>query len=202
MARRKLKGKLINKSDIHEELKIISDSENAYISPNGNIYFDYGDNMMYPATTFVNKHNGYLYINYKSNNGKMVQRRVHRLVAEAYLPNPHNLPIVCHKDNNKSNPILSNLKWGTPSSNTKEAFDDGLARNDSSWSDSQSIPVCCFDKIGNFICQYGSISEAYRATGITKSGIVYQCEHKPIKRLKCNFIFRYKSDFINDIFVL
>lgn len=202
MAQRKLENKLIKKSDISEELRKIEDSENAYVSPFGNVYFDYGSDMMYPARTFINKHNGYVYVNYKSSTGNMIQRRVHRLVATAHLPNPNNLPVVCHKDNNKSNPSLSNLKWGTNSSNTKEAFDDGLAANAKSWEDSQSKPVCCFAKDGEFICCYGSVSEASRETGITKTGIIHQCENKPTKRLRKNFIFRYKNDFNDNVFVL
>ena len=44
-------------------------------------------------------------------NGK--QYSIHRLVAEAYIPNPENKPCVCHKDNNKLNNSVDNLYWGT-----------------------------------------------------------------------------------------
>lgn len=43
--------------------------------------------------------------------------RVHRLVAEAYLPNPLNLPCVCHKDDNPQNNHKDNLFWGTQQDN-------------------------------------------------------------------------------------
>lgn len=69
--------------------------------------------------------NGYIVIDlYK--NGVVQWFRVHRLVAQAFIPNPNNLPIVMHLDNNKSNNHFSNLKWGTISENTKQAFDDKL----------------------------------------------------------------------------
>ena len=49
-------------------------------------------------------------------------------MAEAWIPNPFdNKPIVMHKDNNKQNNSINNLKWGTISENTKQAYDDGLA---------------------------------------------------------------------------
>ena len=59
-------------------------------------------------------------------NNKMKHKLVHRLVAMAFILNPNNLPIVMHKDNNKLNNHISNLKWGTIAENTKQAYDDGL----------------------------------------------------------------------------
>jgi len=44
-------------------------------------------------------------------NGICKQYAVHRLVAIAFIPNPNNLPQVNHKDENKLNPIASNLEW-------------------------------------------------------------------------------------------
>lgn len=51
---------------------------------------------------------------------------LHRLLAEAFIPNPNNYPIVLHKDNNKLNVSLDNLSWGTYSENQKQAIRDGL----------------------------------------------------------------------------
>ncbi len=51
---------------------------------------------------------------------------IHQLVAKTFIPNPDNLPVVMHKDNNKLNPHVDNLKWGTVSDNVKEAYIDGL----------------------------------------------------------------------------
>lgn len=54
--------------------------------------------------------------------------RIARLVAESFLPNGNNLPIVNHKDGNKQNDHYSNLEWCTSKENTRHAWDTGLCR--------------------------------------------------------------------------
>ena len=59
---------------------------------------------------------GYYSVNLSKNN-KVNCIRVHRLVAEAFLPNPNNYPIVNHKDERPSNNCVDNLEWCTPKYN-------------------------------------------------------------------------------------
>lgn len=59
-------------------------------------------------------------------NGKTKLFRVHRLVAEAFIPNPLNLPEVNHIDANKTNNAISNLEWVDRQRNIQHAADMGL----------------------------------------------------------------------------
>lgn len=62
---------------------------------------------------------GYLTVAFRVN-GKVVSKLVHRLVAEAFVPNPDNLPYVNHKDGDKTNNSTSNIDWYAPSSNNHD----------------------------------------------------------------------------------
>lgn len=190
MARRKLENRLINREDITEEIRLIEGSDTDYISPAGNVYKDYNDGKFLKKSNFPNKHNGYLYTGVTYKDGQR-QRRVNVLVGEAYLDNPDNLPVVMHKDNDKTNPHVSNLKWGTISENTRDAFRDGLARNAKGYEDSQSMPVIAYDRNFNEIGRYGSVSECSQALGVTKTGILYSCKNEVSSKSKSGYYFRF-----------
>jgi hypothetical protein len=60
---------------------------------------------------------------------KRVSRRVHRLVALTFIPNPQNKREVNHKDGDKLNPRSTNLEWATSKENTSHAFKTNLRCN-------------------------------------------------------------------------
>lgn len=206
MARRKLENKLINKKDIHEEIKLIPDSNKYYVSVNGNIYVDYGNDKFYKLKLKPGKY-GYIICGIQYIYGRM-SKRVHRLVAEAFIKNddPINKKLVMHIDNDKTNNKVQNLKWGTTSENTKQAFDDGLEINAKGFEDSQSMPVVLFDYITfKKLKVYGSISQAALDMKIGKGVICGQAWHQiknPRKQRKYKFYFRFLDEYEKYGFVL
>jgi hypothetical protein len=62
-------------------------------------------------TTNINS--GYIIVNLHLKDGSLQHRLVHRLVAEAFIPNPQQLEQVNHKDENKKNNCVENLEWCT-----------------------------------------------------------------------------------------
>lgn len=70
---------------------------------------------------------GYLRVGLSnSRQGKKAVKKVHRLVAEAFLPNPNNLEEVNHIDGNKANNTVSNLEWVSRQQNMQHSWDSGL----------------------------------------------------------------------------
>lgn len=72
---------------------------------------------------------GYLRVNLYDINGKVTKCYVHRLVAKAYLPNPHNLPDVNHKSANKKDNSVENLEWCDAKYNIAESRRLGLQKD-------------------------------------------------------------------------
>jgi len=179
------------------ETRAITDRQNGSKSKHKH----YGEYFKY--NTFVNNHNGYVYVNIKYIDSKSSsgfvskQRRLHIIVAETFIPNPDNLPIVGHRNNIKTDNRVENLYWTTYSENTQKAIDDGLLVNDKGYDDSQSHPVYMYDTYTNeLLGAYGSAEEAHRETGINTNTIMRQCRYK--KPVRKPFYFRFQNDNSGD----
>ena len=77
------------------------------------------------------KNNGYMHL-VLSANGIKKNAHAHRLVAQAFIPNPLNKMDVNHIDGDKTNNKVDNLEWATRSENQKHAYDIGLQPKDDS----------------------------------------------------------------------
>lgn len=65
---------------------------------------------------------GYMKVGLLDDSGRVQKKRVHRLVAVAFIPNPYNLPQVNHKDGNVANNSITNLEWVTNEQNARHAM--------------------------------------------------------------------------------
>ena len=69
--------------------------------------------------------NGYLYASFYDKPRKQ-QKALHRVVAEAFIPNPEHKPEVNHKNGDKTDNRVENLEWVSAKENTAHAIDNGL----------------------------------------------------------------------------
>lgn len=157
-------------------MMLISGSNTDYIGKSGIVYGDYGNDLFYPKYPRENNRNHYMYTSVLFSDGKIRSRRVHVLIAKAFLfnPNPKIFNIVGHKDNNKQNNSLENLYWTTNQENAQKAVDDGLNKAKSAEDNDKSYPVKVLDKNTlSVVAVYGSLSEcARRIENIDKTAIL------------------------------
>ena len=140
------------------------------VSDDGQIFSTRSNRLLKPQVTNV----GYLRIELNIN-GKTYREGVHRLVAECFVPNPNNYPVVNHKDENPLNNHADNLEWCTQKYNMNygTCIERRVAHMDykSGAENHKSKRVYQFDLEGNFIAEYGGVREAERITGLASNCI-------------------------------
>ena len=112
--------------------------------------------------------NGYLTIDLHRK-GQFKRQTIHRLVAEAFIPNNDNNKYINHKDNDILNNKVSNLEWCTQKYNIKYAYDYGNKIPPNMRSINQ------IDNNGNIIATFISMQEAERKTNIRSANISKCC---------------------------
>lgn len=126
----------------------------------------------YPKILKLGKNpKGYLCVNLYTDR-KRVMKTIHRLVAEAFVPNPENKPQVNHIDENKLNNEVDNLEWVTCGENINHGI--GNKRR----AEARSKAVVQYTSDGVFIAEYSSLAEAERITGIAYQSICSVCRGK------------------------
>lgn len=132
---------------------------------------------------YVNKNNGYIYV-MLCKNGKQKNIRLHRLVAEAFIPNSENLLQINHIDGNKQNNKVNNLEWCNQSQNEIHAYKLGLIKN------RNKIKVRQYDLDDNFIKEFESMKEASKETGVSISNISQCINNKKKQGYSCGYIWK------------
>ena len=106
--------------------------------------------------------------------GKSKLCLVHRLVAEAFIPNPDNLPCINHKDENKDNNSVENLEWCTHQYNCNYGTRNERAGNRKR-NGKLAKPVRQYSLDGEFIKDWPSAIEVTRQLGFNQGGISRCC---------------------------
>ena len=131
--------------------------------------------------TLVKEKDGYYVANlYKNNTTK--QFRVHRLVAQAFIPNPDNLPEINHKNEIKTDNRVENLEWCTTKYNCNYGNRNQKIRK----------KVNQYDLEGNFIKTWDSIIQIERELNIYHSRIIEVCKGKRVKI--GGYVWRYADE--------
>ena len=143
---------------------------------------------------------GYLVV-YLSKNGEDKMCRVHRIVAETFLPNPENKPQVNHKDEDKTNNFVflnedgsvdkekSNLEWSTPKENSNHGTrNERIVKANTNGKCSKKVLQFTLDD--EFIREWPSTKEIERQLGFDNSAVGRCCNGK--QKSAYGYIWRYK----------
>lgn len=177
-----------------EEWRDIPNFEGSYLISNlGNVKSVERFKRNNAGTQFVNERllvltpdkDGYLRV-CLSKDGLHYLKSVHRLVAEAFIPNPDNLPVINHKNEDKQDNRVENLEWCTVKYNTN--YGNGMRK----MAITQGRPVLQLNN-GHIVEEFYSTQEASRKTGIPQANIYKVCVGE--RRTAGGYEWRFKNEY-------
>lgn len=160
----------------------LKDFPNYFVSDEGNIY----SRKYHPIRNRncnllkINQQirkDGYSIIQLRKDN-RTIAQYVHRLIAEAFIPNPAKKPCINHIDGNRHNNSVSNLEWCSYSENSLHSYRK-LGRK-APWEDKKGGESPLSKRVlqlkdGKVIAEFQGVREASRKTGFSSGGISQCC---------------------------
>jgi len=132
---------------------------------------------------------GYYTVSPHKSIGKAVGKKIHRLVAETFIPNPENKRTVNHINGIKTDNRVENLEWNTYSENHNHAIRNNLRRSIKHYGRS----VCEIGKNGEIIREFKSASEAQKVTGASSSIIIKCCKKIKYHKTAGGLMWKFKE---------
>lgn len=152
----------------------------------------------------IGKQTGYPCVNL-SKNGKVATLNIHKLIADAFIPNPDNLPCINHIDENRANSVLSNLErctykynmmYGSAPQKRRASLKRFYETHDVKPKGilyGKSLVVCQFSLNGELIAKFiGGASEVEDKLGFSRATIGECCRHKT--HSSHGYVWRYEGD--------
>lgn len=153
--------------------------------------------------TPIIKENGYLQVTlYDKVSKKNEKKYVHRLVAQAFIPNPDNLPCVNHIDGNKQNNRVDNLEWCSYKQNMEHAVKTGLYKKYYGKDNKLSKVYVELDENYNFIREIVGTRQAGRENGFSREKVTRVARHEVYMTKEKKIYFfanEYYSKDINEL---
>lgn len=166
---------------------IINNQESIYsVSDNGQVRNDKTGRILKQRTS-----NEYCRVSLTMGHGQMKNFAVHRLVAEAFIPNPEHKEVVNHKDGQRNNNSVDNLEWCTQSENSKHAHQTGLVGYQ------KKRPVRQFNLAGEWMMDFESATEAARQCDCQQGKITEVCMGN--RKTAGNYQWRYVDADIKEL---
>ena len=131
--------------------------------------------------------NGYLRVNF-CKNGEKKNLLVHRLVAQAFIPNPDNMTEVNHKDEDKDNNSVQNLEW------CDRKYNVNYGNRNQMVSMKLSKPILQYTKSGEFVREWKSTYDVERNLGYFHNSISYCCNGK--NKSAYGYVWKYKDTLL------
>ena len=166
------------------EIRDVVGYEGLYkVTSDGRVYSERKKDWLVPSLNY-----GYHVVNLWKD-GHPLPKKVHRLVAEAFIPNPLNKSQINHLDEIRTNNHVSNLEWATPSENVH--WGSRTARQTVTMR-KKFKKVLQFTPSGELVREWECASEAKREMGFHVAHILRCCRGE-IKSYR-NYIWRYKNE--------
>lgn len=143
-------------------IKSVCGYEGLYeVDEHGNVYSTRNKRKLKP----ILMESGYEYVHLCNGKNNTILKRVHRIVAEAFIPNPMNYEQVNHKDGNKNNNFVENLEWCDGFYNMQHAVNNNLLKNKGADNPSAKLN---WETVGKIRKEYVRGSKKYGTTALAK----------------------------------